>query len=107
MDKNIQSQGEQKKQNMLQKMLGKFSLGKLSAVMALASLMSLSAFAADGETTTVTIGSLLTDAGTTIPQLASLAWNVITSNPLTTACVLVMLASLGFALLRRARRVVH
>lgn len=87
---------------------GFFTLSRVrmcSMVMALASLLSLSAFAADGDP--ATISSLLTDAGTTIPQLASLAWNVITSNPLTSTCVVVLLASLGFGLLRRARRVVH
>ncbi len=78
---------------------------RLPMIMAVMSMLSLSAFAADGDP--VTIASLLTEAGSTIPQLATLAWNVITSNPLTTACVVVMLASLGFALLRRARRVVH
>lgn len=77
----------------------------LTMVMCLVSLLSMSAFAADGDP--VSISSLLTEAGTTIPQLATLAWNVITSNPLTTCCVVVLLASLGFRLLSRARHVVH
>ena len=105
MNKNIQSQGEQMKQNLLQKMAGKISVMKLSLVMALASLMSLSAFAADGDP--VTISSLITDAGTTVPSMMTLAWNVITSNPLTTLSVIIMVAGIAFGLIRRARRAVR
>ena len=104
MNKNIQSQ---KKQNLLQKMAGKVSVMKLSLVMALASLMSLSAFAADGDTSAVTISSLITDAGTTVPSMMTLAWNVITSNPLTTLSVIIMVAGIAFGLIRRARRAVR
>ena len=106
MDKKM-SQGERKKLNMLRKALGKLSFAKLSMIMALASLMSLSAFAADGEATGTTMASLITEAGTTLPSLMSLIWNLLTSNPLLSLSLIAAVAAIGFRLLRRARRVVH
>ena len=107
MDKNIQSQGEQKKLNMLQKMLGKLSMAKLSLVMVLASLMSLSCFATDGEPTTATISSMITEAGTSLPSLMTLVWSLMTANPLISLAVIAAIVSIGIGLLRRLRRVAH
>lgn len=107
MDKNIQSQGEQKKLNMLQKMLGKMSMAKLSMVMVLASLMSLSCFATDGEPTTATISSLITEAGTSLPSLMTLVWSLMTANPLISLAVIAAIVGVGIGLLRRLRRAAH
>ena len=104
MDKKM-SQGERKKLNMLRKALGKLSFAKLSTIMALASLMSLPAFAADGEATTATISSLITDAGTSLPSLMSLVWSLMTANPLISLAVIAAIVSIGIGLLRRLRRV--
>jgi len=75
--------------------------------MALASLMSMSAFAADGETTGATMGSLISDASTTVPAVMSLVWSVMTANPLMTFFIVAAIVSVGFRFIRRGIKAVR
>ena len=91
--------------------------------MALASLMSMSAFAADGETTTSgfsavwgsfdDLGTLMTkvwsisDATTTVPSVMSLVWSVMTANPLMSFFIIAAIVSVGFRFIRRGIKAVR
>lgn len=106
MDKNIQSQTEQKEQ----RKVGFFQSAKARLfvlTMACMSILSISAFAADGEATTATIGSIISDATTTVPSLMSLVWSVITANPLMSFFVVAAIVGVGFRFIRRGIRAVR
>jgi len=55
----------------------------------------------------VTIASLLTDVTTVAPQVMSLVWDLVTSNPLTTFFAGTGIAFMGFSWFRKAKRAAH
>lgn len=56
------------------------------------------------EETTVTIASILTEAGETIGSAIGVTWDLMTANPLLTLALGAGIISLGFAFFRKAKR---
>ena len=56
------------------------------------------------EATTVTISSLITEAGTGITAAMGVTWDLMTANPLLTLFVGAGIISMGFTYFRKAKR---
>lgn len=72
----------------------------LALSMALASLMSLSAFAADGETAAATGMDAVLGSFDTLGSLMSKVWTLMTSNPLLTLVLAVAVLGIGVKVFR-------
>lgn len=77
----------------------------LSLCMVVASLLSVSAFAADGDP--VTVSGLLSDATPTVTAAMSSVWTLMTSNPISTFALGCAILTVGFRFIRKAIRVSH
>ena len=55
------------------------------------------------EAVTVTVASLLSEAGTTLASGIGIVWNIITANPILTLFVGASVVSLGFAFFKKAK----
>lgn len=56
------------------------------------------------EETTVTIASLLSEAGTTLGSAIGVVWDIMTANPLLSLATGAGIVTLGFAFFRKAKR---
>lgn len=77
----------------------------MSLCMLVASLLSISAFAADGDP--VTVSGLLNDATPTVTSAMSSVWTLMTSNPISTFALGCAILAVGFRFIRKAIRVSH
>lgn len=100
------AQEQQRKEQKTQKsFLSHCRVRALTMCMVVASMLSLSAFAADGDP--VSVGSLLSDATPTVTTAMSSVWTLMTSNPISTFALGCAILTVGFRFIRKAIRVSH
>ena len=102
--KNVNKNEENRNANgKVKALLSKSRARMLTAMMCLASLLSVSAFAADGETTATTGMDAVLDSFDTLGSLMSKVWTLMTSNPLLTLVLAVAVLGIGITVFRRIK----
>jgi len=104
-NKVVETQQEQPSRiGKLRKFLTKARVRTMAMLMTLVSMLSISAFAADGD---VTVSELMTDALPVLTTSMSSVWSMMTSNPVSKFALGCAIAAVGFRFLRKAIKISH
>ncbi len=98
---------ETKKGGFLRRMIGKGKLRASALAMALASLLSVGAFASDGTTTSGGGFDSVLGSFDTLASLMSRVWNLMTANPYLTLFLAVALLGMGVTVFKMVKSAAH